>query len=619
MEDTVKYRIDHSLAACRALAMVAVIFGCAVAVGWAQDIEWLTRVLPTEPQTRASTAINFFLSGLSVLFLSSRLMPLKALGYLIGFTVLASCGLTIFEGYAEGDLELSHTLWTRNQDSPGLTYPGPMAPAIGIIFSAIALAITTCDLHWRKFYGNEVFAIIALVFSATTFVGNAAGVSELCTFAGCIRMPFVDSLLALCLASSILLVRPTRGVMAFVVSESVSGGVARRGCIALLLIPCLLWLRTLGEHAGLYDTALGWAAFGIATIALLALLFGLNASLLDKVDHDREESQKKLAELSQRIGKIDTLRLRHVCLKCSNEFELDVKFCPHDGSELARVAQKHYVGELFADKYEIVELLGEGGMSTVYKAKHIFTDRMLAIKVIHSHLSSDVTMIRRLQGEARTASSLNHPNLIAVHDFGIALTGEAFLVMDFLKGRNLSSIVEEDGVFNSDRFADILIQICSGLETAHKHGILHRDLKPSNVMLLERDGLELVKVVDFGMAKDLGDTDTRLTATNEIMGTPAYMSPEQCAGLPLDARSDIYSLGCLMYECLTSRPPFYNKSVYETLAAHLYKKPFALYEGFAVPPWLAEIAYKALEKKPEDRFQSASELKAAVEANVKVT
>jgi len=270
------------------------------------------------------------------------------------------------------------------------------------------------------------------------------------------------------------------------------------------------------------------------------------------------------------------------------------------------------LGQVFGEHYEILSVLGRGGMSVVYKAKHKLMDRIVAIKVLRG--DSDKFAIERFKHEAQAASALSHPNIISIYEFGI-LEGQAFLVMDCLEGQNLSEILQKDVRIPVERAINIFRQVCSGLEHAHKKGVVHRDLKPSNLCLVLGDGgTEIVKIVDFGIAKLLpegGKEQTRLTQTGEVFGSPLYMSPEQCLARPLDSRSDIYSLGCLMYESLIGSVPLEGETAYETMNMHVSKTPDPFIKrapDLRINSSIEALVFRCMEKKPDDRYQSVSEI-----------
>lgn len=267
------------------------------------------------------------------------------------------------------------------------------------------------------------------------------------------------------------------------------------------------------------------------------------------------------------------------------------------------------LGTLFAQKFQIIELLGEGGMSVVYRARHLAMDKEVAIKVLNNHRSSDETTVRRFKQEAHAASALSHPSIVAIHDCGIDDKGTPYLVMDYVAGKSLSKMIKEGGPLPLDRFLEIMQQVSSALTHAHSRGVVHRDLKPSNIMISENNDRLHAHLVDFGIAKVLtpgGEGIQQLTQTGEVFGSPLYMSPEQCSGAQVDQRTDIYSFGCVMYEALSGAVPHSGESVFETINKHVNDLPAPL-----SAPQISEEARKQLEvllfrslaKAPEDRPQ----------------
>ncbi len=274
-------------------------------------------------------------------------------------------------------------------------------------------------------------------------------------------------------------------------------------------------------------------------------------------------------------------------------------------------------GSMLGEKYQIVSLIGRGGMGAVYRVHQVLLGKDFALKVLDLHRSSDVT-VRRFQQEARTASQLRHRNLVEVHDFGVFDDGQPYLVMDLVDGVTLSQVLKQKGALPVDYAINLCIQVCSGLIYAHEQGVVHRDIKPGNIMLLHPDKNlteGTVKVVDFGIAKltqlEEGEIQA-LTKTGEIFGSPIYMSPEQCQGTAVDRRSDIYSLGCVMFECLTGSPPFLGDSAMTTMLKRLSEAPISLKEGSLgreFPPALEKIVRKMLAVDLDERYQ---ELRAVV-------
>lgn len=270
------------------------------------------------------------------------------------------------------------------------------------------------------------------------------------------------------------------------------------------------------------------------------------------------------------------------------------------------------IGTTLDSRYKIDSVIGRGGMSTVYKARHLFLNRDVAVKIMQEHLASNVEGRMRFQREAQAAASLSHPNIISVTEFGVSAGGEPYMVMDYLEGKSLADVLRDKMRAEPPLALLIFKQVAAALQHAHEKGIVHRDLKPSNVMLTRgsRDNSLLVKVVDFGLARFLpgaGKDERRLTAAGELVGSPYYMSPEQIRDEELDARSDIYAFGCLMYETLTGVRPFMDTNAITVLSMHLYEPPPPFSEVLQpnrVPAELENIVLKCLEKNRSKRYQT---------------
>jgi len=306
------------------------------------------------------------------------------------------------------------------------------------------------------------------------------------------------------------------------------------------------------------------------------------------------------------------------CPACEREFTGTLVVCQHDGTLLIPVKES-LVGQTLANKYHVLEEIGQGGMSIVYKGRHEFMDREVAIKMLQSQLLNDQTSVKRFQREATAVAALQHPNVISVYECDFYM-GQPYLVMEYLIGESLTDLIKRDNHISFDRVIQIFIKVTGALEHAHQQGVLHRDLKSSNVMLVESEGKqEIVKVVDFGIAKIMpssGKQSQNLTQTGEIFGSPIYMSPEQCQGLQLDARSDIYSTGVMMYEALTGQPPLMGDTIVDTMQMHVHNIAPSFGEmrpDLFIPPVLEEIVFRALEKRPENRFPSMGEYREALE------
>ncbi len=304
---------------------------------------------------------------------------------------------------------------------------------------------------------------------------------------------------------------------------------------------------------------------------------------------------------------------KRVCPNCGLKLSTDISICPNDGTVLVNNADLD--GKL-SNQYEFLSEIGAGGMGVIYKARHVALNQIVAIKMLHNS-RLDETSVRRFQQEAKAVTALDHPSIVRVRDFGVTDSGQPHMVLDFIEGDTLSKAIEKTAGLPLAESLEIFIQACDAIDHAHIRGVLHRDLKPSNIMLVPRiSGPPLVKIVDFGIAK-INDPDhdsavMNLTQTGEVFGSPLYMSPEQASGTKLDSRSDIYSFGCVMYETLTGAPPFVGGSSIETIFRQLNDQAPSLREGSLgreFPEEIEAIVAKALEKKPEHRFQSMAELK----------
>lgn len=312
---------------------------------------------------------------------------------------------------------------------------------------------------------------------------------------------------------------------------------------------------------------------------------------------------------------------KKACVVCGEEFDSDIEVCPTDGTKLTVLSGQLTPGTMLGDRYEIIEPLADGGMGSVYKAKHKFMNRTVAVKTLQPFMMASGTALKRFQQEAQAVSSMSHPNILTVYDFFISDEGQPYLVMDYLEGTNLESIRKSGEPVDLVRALRIFVMTCSGLAHAHERNIIHRDIKPSNIMLTTgEDGQEIVKVIDFGIAKVMADDPEEalnLTATGDVFGSPLYMSPEQCRAKPLDARSDIYSLGCVIYATISGESPFRGMDPMECMFKQVNDNPRPLGEACncTLPPGLEEAVARAIEKDPEKRYQTMREFGEAL-ANV---
>jgi serine/threonine-protein kinase len=279
-----------------------------------------------------------------------------------------------------------------------------------------------------------------------------------------------------------------------------------------------------------------------------------------------------------------------------------------------------YVGKLFDGRYEVVELLGVGGMGAVYKARQLKMDRMVALKVIHQHLAEDETVVKRFNREMKTTSRIGHPNVISVFDFGQADDGEFYLAMELLNGESLQDRINRVSHLPVNDAVGIGIQVLKALSAAHKEHVIHRDLKPENIMLTELYGdRDVVRVLDFGIATfstNSGESNARVTASGIMVGTPSHVSPEQISGETLDHRSDLYGFGVVLYQLVTGRLPFQdNERPLRVLQMHMTAIPEtpSNIAPQPVPSWIDQLILRLLSKYPDQRPASADEVIASLE------
>jgi serine/threonine protein kinase len=299
------------------------------------------------------------------------------------------------------------------------------------------------------------------------------------------------------------------------------------------------------------------------------------------------------------------------CPVCGTEYADDVKFCPGDGQTLKSANPSgDLIGQVIADRYHVTKKLGEGGMGAVYLAEHVKMGRKSAIKVMSASMSHDPDAVSRFNREANNASRIQHPNICAIYDFGETPDGLIYLAMEFIEGDSLNGILKKSGPMSLQRATHILSQTASALKLAHDAGIVHRDLKPDNIMIAQQSGKDLVKVVDFGIAKAVGGDESgqKVTKTGLVVGTPEYMSPEQLSGDKLDGRSDLYSLALVYYRMITGTLPFQAETSQETMIKRLTDDPMPLRQALPTgnfPPSLQAVMDRALARYASERYPDA--------------
>jgi serine/threonine-protein kinase len=284
-----------------------------------------------------------------------------------------------------------------------------------------------------------------------------------------------------------------------------------------------------------------------------------------------------------------------------------------ESSAVSDRSENPMIGRVLDNKYEIIKAIGGGASGTVYKGKHKMMNIIIAIKVLAPQLSTQSELVRRFEREARAAALLGHKNVLVVHDLGMTEELQPYMVMEYLNGVSLAEMLEQNGRLSVADSLDIVSQICQGIGKAHQEGLVHRDLKPGNIMLVaEGEHTFTVKIVDFGLAKLIRpEGNENLTQSGSLMGTPSYMSPEQCRSEPTDHRCDIYAIGCMLHEMLTGEKPFSATNVIEIYMKHAQDPPPLLILSNVNPEIanrLQQIVHRCLEKNKENRFQSAEEL-----------
>jgi serine/threonine protein kinase len=306
------------------------------------------------------------------------------------------------------------------------------------------------------------------------------------------------------------------------------------------------------------------------------------------------------------------------CPQCGTRYADSLAFCPADGTATTALVERAQpvdplLGVTIDRRYRIDARIGEGGMGVVYRATHVALNKPFAIKVMRGEQANDPEIVQRFVQEARAVSEIGHPNIVNISDFGTTAEGAVYFAMEFLHGQTLAQHMLL-GPLARERAFQIFIQITGALEAAHQQGIVHRDLKPDNIYLTrEAEHQDFVKVLDFGIAK-VKNAAAKLTRTGMVFGTPHYMSPEQAAGQSVDHRSDIYSLGVIMFQVFAGQLPFDAESFMGVMTKHMFEpvpSPSGVSGALRGP--IEDILIKSLQKKPEQRYQSMRELQDELE------
>ena len=319
------------------------------------------------------------------------------------------------------------------------------------------------------------------------------------------------------------------------------------------------------------------------------------------------------------------------CKRCNRANPSGLDFCIHCSEALPRetpsqVAQDEYlIGKLIDRRFRVLDRIGVGGMATIYRAEQVSVGRQVALKVMHRHLANNRLLRQRFRSEATLASRLNHPNLISIYDFGETQKRDAYIAMELVEGVTLGDEIKKFEQISWRRVCRLGVQICNALHEAHENSIVHRDLKPDNIMLTYRgpgaDTIQFIKVLDFGLAMTIGnaqrDQRGNLQQSDELIGTPEYMSPEQIEGLELDHRTDIYSLGIVLYRMLTGEHPFTVRTPIMIMNHHLSERPRYFGELGkklkAIPSNLEALVMSMLRKDRESRPRTMYEVAAKLD------
>jgi serine/threonine protein kinase len=314
-----------------------------------------------------------------------------------------------------------------------------------------------------------------------------------------------------------------------------------------------------------------------------------------------------------------------LCLQCNTHFQGDFEKCPDDGAKLVAVPDDPVIGKVLGEKYRILCPVGKGSMGVVYKAIQESTGREMAVKLLHHFLGTNSDSVKRFHREAKAVSRLSHPNIIRLYDFGVMDEGQPYIVTELLKGVTLSDILRKRGFVTLKQALPLFEQVCAAIGEAHRSRVIHRDLKPENIVLEEvdisgnLDAPDLIKknairVLDFGVAKmwsDSGASSASLTIEGKVCGSPAYMSPEQCRGVDVDYRTDIYSMGVVFFETLTGKRPFAADDLMALMLMHVNNQAPSMgsvNEQVTFPKEINDVIMKAMAKNPNERQQSSEEL-----------
>lgn len=633
-------------------AMLVAVFCFLVSFGWIFDISFLKRPIPEGGTITFGAAVACLILAASVLILrwrdslDGRVVSRKICTsscFALGVFVFFIATLKFMEVLLQADWGIGFSFEVPFPDRLPLSLPGQFSMDVSLLLMlyGFSVALSCFDLSVRNWKPYQLASLSGAAISLLPVLGYVSGHESLCTLYGCIKMPVILGMVSLVLCFAILFRRLEGPLLIF--SSDTASGASSRSLLVLLYVVCplVLFLQVvcinfLGFDKGLASTT------GLAVLIVSAMwqMWSASRTVVDEEQRRREIEQQlqqeedKLRKTTERLQKTEDalsetvrskaqmepetdtgVQVRFVCPACGSVFDQVLEKCPIDGADLECEVKDALIGVCFAEKYNITEQIGAGGMGSVYKARHKLLQKDFAIKLLHVHMMKDVESVKRFYHEGKTLSRLQHPNIMSMTDFGL-FRGQPYIVMEFLSGTSLDKLLEKRGTIPLPVFFDICLQICDALAHAHSQHVAHRDLKPANIVLFrDTSGRDFVKIVDFGLAKLIATAPdaTKITQTGDVMGSPKYMSPEQVEACDIDHRCDIYSFGCVMYECLTGTVPISGKTILEMLANIASVAPAPFPGRFQIPDNLQQVIFQCLQKNPVKRPQTMVELKHKLE------